>query len=97
MIFWYVSLLILLLISILAVYYCLKFALILLRVQDVLEESLDVIDEKYQKISEILERPLFYDSLEVRQVLTEIDETKAVLHEIAYSLSSDFNKEKIDQ
>ena len=84
-------------ISILAVYYCLKFALILLRVQDVLEESLDVIDEKYQKISEILERPLFYDSLEVRQVLTEIDETKAVLHEIAYSLSSDFNKEKIDQ
>ncbi len=77
-------------------FYCLKFALTLLRVQDVLEESLDVIDDKHQKISERLERPLFYDSHEVRKVLSEIDETKAALHRIAFSLSSNFNEEKID-
>ena len=68
----------------------------LLKVQDVLEESLDVLDEKHQKIAEILERPLFYDSPEVRKVLSEINETKMSLHRIAYALSSNFNEDKDD-
>ena len=96
MIFWYITLSILLLVTILASYYCIKFALVLLKIQDALEASLDAIDEKHQKMSEILERPLFYDSPEVRQVLDEIDNTRVLLHEIAYALSSNFNEEKTD-
>ena len=49
-------------------FYCIKFGVIILRVQDTLEETLDVIDEKYATITEILERPLFYDSPEVFQL-----------------------------
>ena len=41
-------------------YYAIKFALLVLKFQDALEESLDVIDEKYKSIAEICERPLFF-------------------------------------
>jgi hypothetical protein len=61
-----------------------------LKFQDALEESLDVIDEKYKSIAEICERPLFFDSPEVRQVLEDIKRTRDALHGIAFSLSRDF-------
>lgn len=73
-----------------AIFYCVKFGLIILKVQDAIEESLDVIDEKYDSITEILERPLFYDSPEVRKVLKDIRGTRTALHQIAFSLSSNF-------
>ncbi len=96
MIFWIITSVIFFLISAILAYYCISFGITILKVQDVLEESLDVIEEKHQKISEILERPLFYDSPEVRTVLSEIAETKVTLHRIAYALSSNFNKDKSD-
>ena len=73
-----------------AIFYCIKFGIIIIGVQDTLEDSLDVIDEKYMSMTEICERPLFYDSPEVRQVLSDIKETRAALHQIAHSLSSEF-------
>ena len=71
-------------------FYCVKFGLLILRVQDALEIALDVIDEKYATMTTICERPLFYDSPEVRQVLASIKDTRATLHQIAYSLSENF-------
>lgn len=71
-------------------YFAIKFGLIILAFQDSLEESLDVIDEKYASISAICERPLFFDSPEVRQVLEDIKGTRDSLHQIAYTLSSEF-------
>ena len=63
-----------------ASYFAVKFGLIILSFQDSLESSLDVIDEKYSNITSICERPLFYDSPEVRQVLEDIKETRDSLH-----------------
>ena len=85
-------------------YYAVRFGLIILSIQDALEESLDIIDEKYASISSICERPLFYDSQEVRQVLDDIKETQSSLHHIAYALSKNFegdanlqtDKEEVD-
>ena len=51
---------------IIAVYYSIKFALIIIRMQDAIENSLDIIDEKYSSISNVLEIPLFYDSPEIK-------------------------------
>ena len=73
-----------------SVFYCVKFGLIILRVQDSIEEALDVIDEKYASISEVCERPLFYDSPEVRKVLEDIKGTRSSLHNIALSLYKNF-------
>ena len=76
-------------------YYCLKFAFVIIRVQEVIEESLDIMDEKHRAISEILSRPLFYDSTEVRAVLKDIESTRNAIHNIAFSLSDNF-KENVE-
>lgn len=78
------------LLFVVATYYAFKFAILILKLQDALEESLDVIDEKYASITAICERPLFYDSPEVRQVLADIKDTRGSLHQIAVVLSRDF-------
>lgn len=74
-----------------AIFYCVKFGVIILRVQDTLEEALDVIDEKYATITEICERPLFYDSPEVKKVLEDIKDVRGSLHNIAFSLTQNFD------
>ena len=72
-------------------FYCLRFALTILRFQDSLEEALDVINERYGSIANICERPLFYDSPEVKQVLEDLNATRDALHLIAHSLTSNFD------
>jgi hypothetical protein len=86
------------LLLILAIFYCVKFGVIILRVQDTLEETLDVIDEKYAAITEICERPLFYDSPEVKRVLEDIKSVRNALHGIAYALTENFEgDEEVDR
>ena len=89
----YLCILLLALLSISA-FYCIRFALTILRFQEALEEALDVIDERYRSVSNICERPLFYDSPEVKQVLEDIKATRNSLHSIASSLMSDFNADQ---
>ncbi len=72
----------------LSLFYAIRFGLILLRVQDAIEESLDVIDEKYKSMSGILERPLFYDSPEIRKIVDDIRDTRSAILYIANTLSS---------
>lgn len=79
---------------IISLYYCFRFALVILRVQDVLEESLDTLDERYRSITEILDRPLFYDSPEVRTVLEDIRVTREAIHTIARSLVDNFDEKE---
>ena len=83
--------------SVASTYFCIKFALTLLRVQDSLQESLDTIEEKHESISEILSRPLFFDSPEVRQVLKDIESTRDSLIKVANDLTDKIeNKEEED-
>jgi hypothetical protein len=77
---------------IVSLYYCFKFAMIILKIQDVLEESLDTLDERYRSIDEILNRPLFYDSPEVRTVLEDIRVTRQAMHSIARALVENFDE-----
>ena len=72
-------------------FYCIRFALTILRFQDSLEEALDVINERYGSVADICDRPLFYDSPEVKKVLEDLKETRNALHLVAYSLTSDFD------
>ena len=81
---WKIAIIILLSLGLsVSVYYLIKFSLIILRVQDAIEESLDVIDERYQSISKILEIPLFYDSPQIRQVVNDIKITRDSLLSVA--------------
>lgn len=53
-------------------YQAIKFARIILNVQDAIEESLDVLDKRYASISKVLQIPLFYDSPEIKRVHEDI-------------------------
>ena len=75
-----------------SIYFNYKFSMTILRLEDVLEECLDVIDEKYAKMSEILSRPLFYDSPEVRRVVEDVRDTRDSLHRVAVSLYKNFSE-----
>jgi len=71
-IFLAISLVVSLFLLFISIYYNVKFGKLILRYVDQIEETLDVFDEKYSNISEIVEKPLFYDSLEVRAVVEDI-------------------------
>ena len=64
-----------------SIYYNYKFARIILKIEDAVEEALDSLDEKYASIQKVLDTPLFFDSPQVRQVIQDITESRnAVLH-----------------
>lgn len=71
-----------------SLYFNVRFGLLILRIQDAIEESLDVLDERYESISKILEIPLFYDSNEIRSVLNDVEVTRDKILEMARSLAS---------
>ena len=77
---------------ILSLYFCIKFALIIIKVQDALEESLDIIDNKYNNLSKILEIPVFYNSPEVKSAISEIEDTRDSLLYIANELTNNLKK-----
>jgi len=97
-IWFYVSLLFLVL-FIISLRYAYKFAVIVLNTQEAVERSLDILDYRYKAIAEILEKPIFFDSLEVRQCVAEIKKTRESILFIANILTDPLspadNEEKI--
>ena len=71
-----------------ASFYAIKFALAIIQTQEAIEESLDLLDESYSKINEILQRPLFYDSMEVKRVLLEIKRSHSAVLLVANKLTN---------
>tara|TARA_Y100001963_G_C6516670_1_gene324662 strand:- start:24 stop:332 length:309 start_codon:yes stop_codon:yes gene_type:complete len=83
--------------SIVVSFYCFKFAILILKVQDSIENSLDKLDKRYFSVDEIMQRPLFYDSPEIRKVLEDISGSKAAILEVANTLTKDFNQDDLDK
>ena len=75
-------------------FYCIKFAFIIIRIKDAIEESLDLIDEKYQNISKILEIPIFYDSKEIKGVVRDLEDLKDNYLYIANQMAGEDNIEE---
>jgi len=74
-----------------------KFALLLLKVEDALEESIDILEQRQDSISSILEIPLFYDSNEVRQVHSDIEECKESILSVAEALSKNVSSKNFGE
>ena len=82
----YVSIILFVLLC-LPIYLNVRLGLVVLRVEDSIEDCLDTIDEKYNSMSEVLQRPLFYDSPEVKAVVKDIQKVRDSLHSVALSLT----------
>ena len=68
-------------------FYAYKFGVTILKVEDAVEECLDILDERYASISEILEIPLFDDSPQVKKVHTDIKRSRDAVLSIANVLT----------
>lgn len=77
-----------------SVYFNIKFGIIILRLQDIIEDSLDELDQRYAIFGKILERPVFFDSVEIRQVIQEIKLSQELILKIANKLSDFGNSEQ---
>ena len=64
-----------------------QFSIVLMDVEDAIEESLDILNERYGKMNEILEKPVFFDSVEVRQVIADIRDCHRAILIIANKLT----------
>ena len=64
-----------------------QFSIILINIEDAVEESLDILDERYKSMNKILEMPVFFDSLEVRKVIADIRDCHNTVLVIANKLT----------
>tara|TARA_B100000131_G_scaffold293082_2_gene308087 strand:- start:1474 stop:1755 length:282 start_codon:yes stop_codon:yes gene_type:complete len=68
-------------------YFVIRFARMLFQFEDRIEIALDKINESYSVIGEILERPLFFDSPEIREVHRQVGIVNTYLLSIANDLA----------
>lgn len=80
----------LVLFSIISSYFTIKFAMIILKTEEKLTNALDAIDEEYMEISKVLEKPVFFDSQEVRQVMSSINNVRNTFLNISTYIIEDY-------
>ncbi len=71
-----ISLITVSLILILSLYYNYKFAMIILNTQEAIEQSLDVLDERYSNIQKLIDTPILYDSPQIKRLVSDIKATR---------------------
>lgn len=65
------------------------FSMIILNLEESIEDSLDLLNHHYSKMNEVIQKPVFFDSIEVRQVLNDIKQCHFAILKIANKLTSD--------
>tara|TARA_B100000282_G_C31402432_1_gene340750 strand:- start:5 stop:316 length:312 start_codon:yes stop_codon:yes gene_type:complete len=80
-----------------SVYFAIKFGMIILRMQDAIENSLEKLDESYASISETLQTPLFFDNAQVKKVLSDIEASRNAVLYVAGQLASIEQVEEADE
>lgn len=63
-------------ISIISTYYVYKFSKIIISVDDALEETFEILDEKYRMLCILLEKPVFLDSPEIRSAISDLKRSR---------------------
>ena len=79
--------LLLLIALVVAVVFVIRYGRMTLAWEQNIEDSLDKLDDAHQSMSRVLEKPLFNDSLEVRQVLADIGRCRDAVLWVANALT----------
>lgn len=80
-----------------SVFFSIKFGMIILKMQDAIEESLDRLDESYASITNTLQTPLFFDNNEVKKVLSDIEQARNSVLYVAGQMASIEEAEEDDE
>ena len=78
-----VAIVLLLVALVVSLYYNWKFGNAIIGLEDAIEDSLDILDKRYEAMSLILKKPIFFYSQEVRQVIKEITVSRDSILRIA--------------
>jgi hypothetical protein len=78
-----------------SLYYNIKFGIRILNMQDSIEETLDILDEREESISKVLEIPLFYDSPEIKRVHDDIKRSRQAIFSVANVLVDSANNNTV--
>ena len=63
-----------------------QYSLIILSVEETIEQSIDILEERVTSMEKILEKEVFFDSVEVRQVINDIKITKDAVLAVSSAL-----------
>ena len=66
-----------------------SFSIIILNIEESIEESLDLLNHHYGRMNEIVQKPIFFDSVEIRQVVNDIKQCHHAVLKVANKLTSD--------
>ena len=77
-----------------SIYFNYRFGVIIINTQEQVESSLDLLDQRYKKMSDIAKTPVFFDSVEIRQVINEINKCVDAVLLVANKLMSVSEQEK---
>ena len=64
-----------------------RFSMLILGVETAIEECLDLLNEKYGKMSSILQKPIFFDSIEIRQMVADLKDSHDAILTVADKLT----------
>jgi hypothetical protein len=81
--------LILSVLCILLTYKLYKYSIVILKTEEAIEECLDVLNERYESMSKILDKEIFFDSIEVRQVINDIKLSHDAVYLVALKMIGD--------
>lgn len=84
-----VCVLVLSLLCLFLTYKLVKFSLLILEVEDAVNECVELLDARYRTMSEVLEMPVFFDSMEVRRVISDIRDCQNAVVVVANRLTND--------
>ena len=63
-----------------------QYSLIILSVEETIEQSIDILEERIISMDKILEKEVFFDSVEVRQVINDIKISKDAVLAVSSAL-----------
>ncbi len=66
-----------------------KFSLLILEIEEAIDECVEVLDSKYKSMNDVLETPVFFDSIEVRKVISDIKDCQNAVVIVANRLTED--------
>lgn len=75
-----------------AILFLYRIGVVVLNITEEIAECLDILDDSYRKIAEILKTPVMMDDPFVRGVVDEIKKSKNAILVVANKLTSDWQK-----
>ena len=74
-----------------------RMAVIVMDVEDAIEHTMDVLDQHYTSLSKILEKPVFFDSMEIRQAIDDIAKAREAVLYVANELTKAVDPKAVEQ